>query len=184
MLRPPSDLAPLANLQGVYLFLLFFFIKSLTRLIKGIWTKHLQYYLDNANDASRTAKYSPFLGSQTSAVFHYGTDANNDVGSVWYAPDQVCDTFRIVLCIVLDPLVGRISLYSQDKRKWFRSSCRCSEIWTLLSSFLRPGAMHRNHFCVHLTRNMIIDVSSGSWNLLQWLDLALSQNKWFWRDSK
>ncbi|PPQ69901.1 hypothetical protein CVT26_014164 [Gymnopilus dilepis] len=58
------------------------------QIFKGIWTKHLQYYLDNANDASRTAKYSPFLGSQTSAVFHYGTDANNDIGSVWYAPNQ------------------------------------------------------------------------------------------------
>ncbi|KAF8179269.1 hypothetical protein K438DRAFT_1977340 [Mycena galopus ATCC 62051] len=29
-------------------------------------------------------KYSPFLGSQSSAVFHYGTDA---AGSVWYAPN-------------------------------------------------------------------------------------------------
>ncbi|KAJ3989131.1 glycoside hydrolase family 76 protein [Lentinula detonsa] len=58
------------------------------QLFKGLWTKHVQYYLDMANDSTRTAKYSPFLGSQTSAVFHYGTDANNDVGSVWYAPDQ------------------------------------------------------------------------------------------------
>jgi hypothetical protein len=40
-----------------------------------------------ANDATRTAKYSPFLGSQDSAVFHYGTDANDDIGSVWYAPN-------------------------------------------------------------------------------------------------
>ncbi|TFK44668.1 glycoside hydrolase family 76 protein [Crucibulum laeve] len=58
------------------------------QIFKGIWTKHLQFYLDNANDASRTAKYSSFLGSQTSAVLHFGTNANNDVGSVWYAPDQ------------------------------------------------------------------------------------------------
>ncbi|KAJ7725838.1 glycoside hydrolase family 76 protein [Mycena maculata] len=57
------------------------------QIFKGLWTKHLQYYLDRANDATRTAKYSPFLGSQASAVFHYGTDANNDVGSVWYAPN-------------------------------------------------------------------------------------------------
>lgn len=41
-----------------------------------------------ANDPARTAKYSSFLGSQTSAVFHFGTDADNDVGSVWYAPNQ------------------------------------------------------------------------------------------------
>jgi len=58
------------------------------QIFKGLWTKHLQYYLDMANDPARTAKYSSFLGSQTSAVFHFGTNANNDVGSVWYAPDQ------------------------------------------------------------------------------------------------
>jgi len=58
------------------------------QIFKGIWTKHLQFYLDNANDPARTAKYSGWLGSQTSAVFHFGTNANGDVGSVWYAPDQ------------------------------------------------------------------------------------------------
>ena len=50
--------------------------------------KHVQYYLDMANDPARTAKYSPFLGAQSSGAFHYGKNANNDVGSVWYAPDQ------------------------------------------------------------------------------------------------
>ncbi|KAK7045586.1 hypothetical protein VNI00_007418 [Paramarasmius palmivorus] len=58
------------------------------QIFKGLWTKHLQFYLDAANDAARTAKYSGFLGSQTSAVFHYGTNAQNDIGSVWYAPNQ------------------------------------------------------------------------------------------------
>ncbi|KAJ7925284.1 glycoside hydrolase family 76 protein [Mycena leptocephala] len=57
------------------------------QIFKGIWTKSMQYYLDRANDPARTAKYSGFLGSQSSAVFHYGTDAANDVGSVWYAPN-------------------------------------------------------------------------------------------------
>ncbi|KAF9478615.1 glycoside hydrolase family 76 protein [Pholiota conissans] len=57
------------------------------QIFKGIWTKHLQYYLDMAGSA-RVAKYSAFLGSQTSAVFHFGTNANADVGSVWYAPNQ------------------------------------------------------------------------------------------------
>jgi len=55
---------------------------------KGIWTKHVQFYLDNANDASRTAKYSSFLGSQSSAVFHFGTNAQGIVGTVWYAPSN------------------------------------------------------------------------------------------------
>ncbi|KAF4567449.1 hydrolase 76 protein [Pleurotus pulmonarius] len=58
------------------------------QIFKGIWTKHLQYYLDTANDASRTAKYAAFLGSQSSGVLHFGTSASKDVGSVWYAPDQ------------------------------------------------------------------------------------------------
>jgi len=57
------------------------------QIFKGIWTKSVQYYLDRANDATRVAKYSGFLGSQTSAVFHFGTDAAGDIGSVWYAPN-------------------------------------------------------------------------------------------------
>jgi len=57
------------------------------QIFKGIWTKHLQYYLDNADDATRTAKYNPFLGSQYSAILRYSTNANNDIGSVWYAPN-------------------------------------------------------------------------------------------------
>ncbi|KAH7914139.1 glycoside hydrolase family 76 protein [Hygrophoropsis aurantiaca] len=58
------------------------------QIFKGIWTKHVQYYLDWANDASRTSKFSSFLGSQYSAVIHYGMNASHDVGSVWYAPDN------------------------------------------------------------------------------------------------
>jgi len=56
------------------------------QIFKGIWTKHLQYYLDNANDVKRTAKYSSFLGSQYSAVINNAKNAGNDIGSVWYAP--------------------------------------------------------------------------------------------------
>ncbi|KAF9554284.1 glycoside hydrolase family 76 protein [Agrocybe pediades] len=57
------------------------------QIFKGIWTKHLQYYLDWAGP-SRVGKYQAFLGSQTSAVFHFGTNSDDDVGSVWYAPNQ------------------------------------------------------------------------------------------------
>ncbi|KAJ3570958.1 hypothetical protein NP233_g4060 [Leucocoprinus birnbaumii] len=53
----------------------------------GLWTKHVQYYLDWANDPARTAKYSGFLFSQASGVFHFGTNADDDIGSVWYAPN-------------------------------------------------------------------------------------------------
>ncbi|KAJ7629336.1 glycoside hydrolase [Mycena rosella] len=55
---------------------------------KGIFMKHLQYYLDRVNDPARTAKYSAFIGAQASGVFHFGTSSSNDVGSVWYAPSQ------------------------------------------------------------------------------------------------
>ncbi|KAF7367410.1 Six-hairpin glycosidase [Mycena sanguinolenta] len=55
---------------------------------KGIFTKHLQYYLDRVNDPARTAKYAGFLHAQASGVYHYGTDSSNDIGSVWYAPSQ------------------------------------------------------------------------------------------------
>jgi hypothetical protein len=46
------------------------------------------YYLDAANDAGRTKKYSSFLGSQSSAALH-ATNKDGDIGSVWYAPDKV-----------------------------------------------------------------------------------------------
>ncbi|KAJ7213137.1 glycoside hydrolase family 76 protein [Mycena pura] len=55
---------------------------------KGIWTKHLQYYLTFADSARATAKYSPFLGAQSTAVLHHATNASLDIGSVWYAKDE------------------------------------------------------------------------------------------------
>jgi hypothetical protein len=79
----------LANLQGLDKSLLVNVHGSQIKMFQGIWTKHLQFYLDMANDAARTAKYSAFLWSQSSGVFHFGTSASNDVGSVWYAPNQV-----------------------------------------------------------------------------------------------
>lgn len=50
--------------------------------------KHVQYFLDWANDASITAKYSAFLGSQYTAVNRDAVNATDDVGSVWYAANQ------------------------------------------------------------------------------------------------
>ncbi|KAG8996312.1 hydrolase 76 protein [Tulasnella sp. JGI-2019a] len=58
------------------------------QLFKGLLMKHLQYYLDMANDPVRTAKYAPIIDAQASAVLHYGKNAANDIGSVWYAPDS------------------------------------------------------------------------------------------------
>ncbi|KAH8924109.1 glycoside hydrolase family 76 protein [Atractiella rhizophila] len=65
------------------------------KCFKGIWMKHLQYYLDEANDPARTAKYSGFIGAQESAIVHYGTGAANICGSVWYAPDQGGSQFTV-----------------------------------------------------------------------------------------
>ncbi|KAG0704535.1 glycoside hydrolase, partial [Suillus ampliporus] len=58
------------------------------QIFKGIWTKHVQYYLDNANDTSRIAKYSDFLGSQYSGIVDHATNSDRDVGSVWYDTNQ------------------------------------------------------------------------------------------------
>src|ERR1700683_4716662 len=59
--------------------------------MQGVWTKHLRYYLDNADDATRTAKYSPFLGSQYSAILRYSTNADNDiVSSIFFDSSAIC----------------------------------------------------------------------------------------------
>jgi len=56
-------------------------------IFKGIFTKHLQYYIDQAGSAARD-KYAQFLSVQSSAVYHYGTGLTNEPGSVWYAPNN------------------------------------------------------------------------------------------------
>ncbi|KAF7310502.1 Six-hairpin glycosidase [Mycena chlorophos] len=54
---------------------------------KGIFMKHLQYFLDRVNNATITAKYAGFIHAQASGVYHYGTNSADDIGSVWYAPN-------------------------------------------------------------------------------------------------
>ncbi|EIN11861.1 Six-hairpin glycosidase [Punctularia strigosozonata HHB-11173 SS5] len=53
------------------------------QLFKGIWMKHVQFYLDAVNDASRTAKYSSFLAAQASAIETNALTSDNDIGSLW-----------------------------------------------------------------------------------------------------
>ncbi|KZP26475.1 glycoside hydrolase family 76 protein, partial [Athelia psychrophila] len=48
------------------------------QIFKGVWAKHLAYYLDAVNSATSEAKYSPFLGSLNSAATHYGLVADED----------------------------------------------------------------------------------------------------------
>lgn len=56
-------------------------------LYKGIFLKHLQFFLDTANQASLKSKYAGFINAQASGVVHYATGSGFNVGSVWYAPD-------------------------------------------------------------------------------------------------
>ncbi|KAK7001401.1 Six-hairpin glycosidase [Favolaschia claudopus] len=62
---------------------------------KGIWTKHLQYYLTSAANVVSAAKYGPFLGLQSEAVVRYATNASLDIGSVWYARDQGGSVYNV-----------------------------------------------------------------------------------------
>lgn len=55
---------------------------------KGIWTKHLQYYLIFTNDKEKIAKYGSFLGVQSHAVIKYATNATDDISNLWYARDE------------------------------------------------------------------------------------------------
>lgn len=94
----------------------------------------MQYYLDMAGP-SRVGKYSGFLGSQESAVFHFGTNANDDVGSVWYAPDQVIISYlREVLfkCLLTGPQIGWLYFYAEDQCQRSGSACCCGQVWPLL----------------------------------------------------
>ena len=50
--------------------------------------KHVQYFLDYANDSSIADKYRNFLGVQNEAVHQNALNATVDVGSVWYAPNE------------------------------------------------------------------------------------------------
>ena len=43
---------------------------------QGIFTKHLQYYIDQAGSAAAN-KYAGFLSAQSSGVYHYGTGSDN-----------------------------------------------------------------------------------------------------------
>jgi hypothetical protein len=49
---------------------------SLNDSRQGIFTKHLQYYIDQAGSAARD-KYAGFLSAQSSGVYHYGTGSTN-----------------------------------------------------------------------------------------------------------
>ncbi|KAF8315173.1 Six-hairpin glycosidase [Clavulina sp. PMI_390] len=55
------------------------------QLFKGLFMKHLQYYLDTADSSTQNSKYTGNINAQASGVVHYATGSGYDVGSVWYA---------------------------------------------------------------------------------------------------
>ncbi|KAL1748686.1 glycoside hydrolase family 76 protein [Schizophyllum fasciatum] len=55
-------------------------------MFKGIWMKHLQYYLDAVPGS--VSKYSGFIGAQESAVVHYATGEGWAIENVWYGGSQ------------------------------------------------------------------------------------------------
>ncbi len=73
-------------------------------MFKGIWMKHLQFYLDLAPD--RVSKYQSFIGAQESAVFHYATGSEWTVGNVWYAPNQGGSLFTAQTQVKLAHCIG------------------------------------------------------------------------------
>ncbi|KAF8306707.1 glycoside hydrolase family 76 protein [Clavulina sp. PMI_390] len=57
------------------------------QIFKGVFMKHLSYYLTYVNDATKVSKYTGQINAQASGIVHYGTGSGYMVGSVWYAPD-------------------------------------------------------------------------------------------------
>ncbi|KAI5826594.1 glycoside hydrolase family 76 protein [Schizophyllum commune Tattone D] len=60
-------------------------------MFKGIWMKHLQYYLDAVPGS--VSKYADFIGAQESAVVHYATGEGYAIENVWYGGSQGGTTF-------------------------------------------------------------------------------------------
>ena len=65
-------------------------------MFKGIWMKHLQYYLDAVPGS--VSKYASFIGAQESAVVHYATGEGYAIENVWYGASQVCVDVPRALC--------------------------------------------------------------------------------------
>ncbi|KAJ6577079.1 glycoside hydrolase, partial [Mycena sp. CBHHK59/15] len=65
-------------------------------VFKGLFMKHLQYYIDWANDATnaRYAKYYNNIWAQYSAVFHYATNSDTESGTLWWQPDAGGSVFN------------------------------------------------------------------------------------------
>ncbi|KAJ4492004.1 glycoside hydrolase family 76 protein, partial [Lentinula edodes] len=67
------------------------------QIFKGIWLKHLQYFLTfvHPKHPELAAKYNSFIGSQSEAVLQLATNSQLDIGSVWYATDAGGSIFSV-----------------------------------------------------------------------------------------
>lgn len=64
------------------------------QLFKGLFTKHMMYYLEATKDNKRALKYKDFLGLQKFSVLNYAKNSQNLVGSVWYDKNQEGSIFQ------------------------------------------------------------------------------------------
>lgn len=64
------------------------------QLFKGLFTKHMTYYLETTNNEKRVSKYKDFLGVQKSAVWNLAKNNQSLVGNVWYDKNQGGSIFQ------------------------------------------------------------------------------------------
>lgn len=74
--------------------------------------KHLQYFLDTANNAALTSKYAGFINAQASGIVHYATGAGYTVSPGQHRNDlwllTSCLSFRSAVCGMHPTLVSNI----------------------------------------------------------------------------
>lgn len=109
-------------------------------LFQGIWMKHVQYYLDRANDSGRVAKYAPFLHAQYSKsnshlithfnmlnyflVHNNAVNSENNVGFIWWTPASVSGISHLERNDEIDMIsIGALCLWSDE---FHQRSCRLS----------------------------------------------------------
>lgn len=51
---------------------------------KGLFMRHLQYFLEYVNDDTVTRKYSDWIGKQATAVMQNSRNSAGDPGSIWW----------------------------------------------------------------------------------------------------
>jgi hypothetical protein len=120
-----------ANLQGTLPPVLL--VLMIHTIYQGIWTKSLQFYLDRANDPARNAKYSAYLGSQSSGVFHFGTDAAGDVGYAFISSHCIPTDSNTTQIGVVCPQRRWISIHAQDVYLGPRSAYRSRQVRAMLN---------------------------------------------------